>query len=97
MNHYVGGLFEDIAGIPGDFYAPGRVIGADDLAQIAANFCGVGIDCTTDFDGLLFAHQARNRGTNWADTILNGANLLLHRFLRLSLAAGLTARLLAAK
>jgi hypothetical protein len=97
MNHNVSGLFQNIAGIRGDLYTPRRVIGANDFTQIAANFRGVRIDCAADFDGLLFAHQARDGGTNRTDTILNGANLLLHRFLRLLLAAGLTARLLAAK
>src|SRR6267378_2708201 len=82
MNHNVSGLFQNIAGIRGDLYTPRRVIGANDFTQIAANFRGVRIDCAADFDGLLFTHQARDGCTNRADTILNGANLLLHRFLR---------------
>jgi hypothetical protein len=97
VNDHVGGLFQNIAGARGDFHAPRRVAGAHYFTQIAANLCGVRIDCAADFDGLFFTHQPRDGGTNGADTILYGANLLLHRFLRLPLAAGETLRLLAPK
>jgi len=97
MNDYVRGLLEDIFGIRRDFYAPGRVVGANHLAQVTANFCGVGIDCAANFDGLLFSHQTGDGCTNRADTILDGANLLLQGFLRFPVAVGETSCLFAAK
>src|SRR6266851_2162741 len=70
---------------------------AHHFSQIPADFCGVRVDRAANLNGLLLSHQPRDGGANRADSILDGANLLLHRFLRLSLATGLTARLLAAK
>ena len=82
MNDYVRSLLEDIFGIRGDLYAPRRVASADDLSEVTPNLCGVGINGAADFDGLLFPHQAGDRCTNRANTILDGANLLLQGFLR---------------
>jgi hypothetical protein len=46
---------------------------------------------------LLLTHQTRDGCTNRAHTVLDGANLLLHRFLRFPLATGWTHAFLAAK
>src|SRR3979490_706016 len=97
MNDYVRSLLEDIFGIRRDLYAPGRFAGADDFAEIAATLCGVGINSAADFDVLLFPHQAGDGCTNRADTILDGANLLLQGFLRFPVAVGETYAFLAAK
>ena len=62
--------------------APRRVGGTDDFAQVAADFFRVGIDGAYDFDGLLLAHELRDGRPDGTDTILYGANFLLHVVLR---------------
>src|SRR6266853_4673204 len=97
MNDYVRSLLEDIFGSRRDLYAPGRVAGANHIAQVTANFCGVGINSAANFDSLLFPHQAGDGCTNRAHTILDGANLLLQGFLLFPVAVGETSCLFSSK
>ena len=97
MNDYVRSLLEDIIGLRRNLYAPRSVAGADHFAQVAANLPGVGINGAANFDGLLFPHQAGDGCTNRADTILDGANLLLQGFLRFAIAVGETYAFLGGK
>ena len=78
MNDDVGGLLEDFAGVGGDLYAPGSVGSADDFAEVATGFGGIGIDGAANFDGVFFAHEPGDGSADGADAELNGANFLFH-------------------
>ena len=82
MNDDVGVLLEDFPGIGRNLDSPGSVTRSDNFAEVAADFCRVAIDGTTDFDGLLFAHEARGGSADRTDAELDGANLLFHDDLR---------------
>src|SRR5579863_2051560 len=82
MHHDVGGLRKHFFGVAGNFDAPRRVAGAYDFAEVAADFAGVGVDRSDNFNGLLFPQQLGDGSANRPDTVLNCANLLFHLSLR---------------
>ena len=76
MNDDVSGFAKHGCGIGNYWHAPGRVRSADNLAEIASSFCRILINCADYFDGGFFSEQADNGGTDWTDSVLNGANFL---------------------
>src|SRR5450631_2302815 len=76
MNYDVGGLAQHIRSIVPNFHAPGSIGGADNFAEVAAHFGGVGIDGTNNFNGEFFSHQLSDGSADGTDAILNGANFL---------------------
>src|SRR6266481_44682 len=96
MDDHVRGLLQHFLRFRGNFYAPRRVVRADDFAEVTPDFCGIVIDCADDFNGLFLPHQARNGCADGAHTILDGANFLFHIVLRSRFYAH-TRRILASK
>src|ERR1700746_2271875 len=96
MDHHVGGLLQHFLRFRGNSYAPRCVLRADDFAEVAPDFCRIGVDGADDFYGLFFPHQPRNGCADRAHTILNGANSLFHIALRSRVYAR-TRRILASK
>ena len=72
----IGGFAEHGCSIRNHGHSPWSVRRADNFAEIAACFGRVFIDCADHFDGVFFAKQADNGGSDGADPILNGANFL---------------------
>src|SRR5262249_20278423 len=78
MHHDIGGLFKYFLRIAGNLHAPGRVARTDHFSQIAANLCRFSVDCSDNFDRLVFSHQLRDGGADGANSVLNGAYFLFH-------------------
>src|SRR5207302_8771109 len=55
-----------------------RIARAPHFSQIASHFCRVVINRADNFNGLLLAHQFRNRSPDRANAILNCAYFLFH-------------------
>ncbi len=83
MHHDVGGLGKNFFGVVGNLDAPWRVARAHHFAEVAADFCRVGVNRAANFNGLLFPQQLGDGGANWPNAILNHAYLLFHRSLRI--------------
>lgn len=72
----IGGFAQHGCGVGDDGHAPRRIGCADSFAEIASGFCGIFINGADYLDGAFFAKQANDCGTDGANSVLNGANLL---------------------
>src|SRR2546427_2440143 len=64
--------------IGADLDAPWGIACSRNFTEVAARFCGIGVDRADHLDRLLFPHQAHQRCTDRPHAILDDTNLLPH-------------------